>query len=709
MTDTITLIRDPAHILGKRFRIDKHGNLSKEAAVTVATGVAKQQPIRSVTELQQLLGTVATDPHAAIIPSAFPLANGQEFLVRSTRSLENLGFKRYDDNLTWPVKTEFNGMIYDTLGRFKEHTTESSWLLFDRDMDKYTPQWAQDMSYDDWLSAVDLLMPGFLLCARLRAYSSSARVLRDGKPVGGGNGHTWLQIIDPEDIPRFKSAVLSNAIALGMAWKKPRICKKTGEATGWANATILDLSVFTKGRLVFVGKPVVSNDLQVIDQKFEVVEGGRLDTRRTLPAAPEVVKQKLKEDMQIDADVTMDRDGKINIAYRDLRFDTNIETERHGTLPLEKVLDLPRNERGELHMRCQTPFRDSTSWAAFVSVGSDGKPFVFDNGSGTHWLSDEDWERICFKVELSLDILGSTKHSSNNPHDQEDTEVLAAFPTPFRGVMEESVTALLTAAHKQQPELTTLAALIGMSSACSGFYALPDGARLNLYGCGVLETGGGKELPRVLTETICMAAGGKLIGAPASGSGLEDALDSGKGMLVAIDEVAHYFAAMEGSKAPAYLVDLARKILQLFSASRGFYVTRVLAQTSGGQPSRTLNNPTISMIGFSTEEKLGSALTVADIESGLLGRQLFVRGRKDVKPRRTRINFELPPGVVSAAVDVQNGPKNAQQGKGNLVGHIQGDVHVELSDEADARLDILLQQFDTVRSSATWGCQNFCV
>jgi hypothetical protein len=145
------------------------------------------------------------------------------------------------------------------LGRFKEHTAPSSWLLLDRDVDEHTPKSYADHDYEEWLTGVDKLLPGVLQCARLRAHSSSARVSCQGSPVGGGNGHTWIQVVNPADIDRMRAVVKARALVLGMTWLKPRRSRTTDEVVSHGIASILDWSVFTTGRLVFAGKPEVNH------------------------------------------------------------------------------------------------------------------------------------------------------------------------------------------------------------------------------------------------------------------------------------------------------------------------------------------------------------------------------------------------------------------------------------------------------------------
>ena len=63
----------------------------------------------------------------------------------------------------------------------------------------------------------------------------------------------------------------------------------------------------------------------------------------------------------------------------------------------EAIVRLDNNP--EMKLRCQTPYRESDSWAAFLRVSSrDGKPYLYDSGDGTtHWLCDEDYFMDAFE------------------------------------------------------------------------------------------------------------------------------------------------------------------------------------------------------------------------------------------------------------------------------------------------------------------------
>jgi hypothetical protein len=283
--------------------------------------------------------------------------------------------------------------------------------------------------------------------------------------------------------------------------------------------------------------------------------------------------------------------------------------------------------------------------------------------------------------------------------DPPETTDHRAYPPPFRGVMHDAVQAALAVSTKPQPDLCTLSTLIGMAGSCAGFYGLPSGMRLNLYGCGVAETGEGKDQPRTNATVIVKAAGGKLIGKPASGPGLEDSLPSHSGALICLDEIAHFFAAMNNGKAPPHLIELASILLQLFSASRGEYHTRVKAVATGTTAARTIFHPAVSLLGFATPGKLGEAMGVSNIEDGLLGRFLFAFGESGIVPRRISSWFVLPDSVALAAAAVREATPPILLPA--LLGNAEIDsIPILIDPAAEKRLAELLVEFDQQRQSA---------
>jgi hypothetical protein len=383
--DVVTIVIDPKNPLGKRFAADG----SKSSNVTVSMGLAEQRHVPTAQSMADVIKEVSENSNAAIINASFPaVPAGETFLIFSERLFAN--------QLNLTERAQMQGVHnlkvgerdYKVLGRFKENTLPSTWQLLDRDIDRHTPIEYADLDYDAWLSKMEPLLPGLAAATRIQTLSSSARVTKDGLVVGGGNGHTWVQLVDANDVERVRTALHVNAMALGLSWKKPRYSRsEPGKIVGHGFATIVDQSVWTPGRFVFNGKPTVDGGLVVKPQVVTIVAGNRLDTSRVvLPAMDKLpaITRAAGFEMQVHA-----RDGgQFVISAQDLSLDTEIELSNGSTTTVRDALaNLPDGEK----LRCQTPFRASVSVAAFLSRGSSGKPFVHDVGtSTTHWLNDRE-------------------------------------------------------------------------------------------------------------------------------------------------------------------------------------------------------------------------------------------------------------------------------------------------------------------------------
>lgn len=121
---------------------------------------------------------------------------------------------------------------------------------------------------------------------------------------------------------------------------------------------------------------------QVFDCK---TDGGVFDTATVIVKDAHSVGKAVQR-MGLGYGVKAANDGTVTFQANDLSLDTIIETQRHGDMKLRDVIAHPDFLK-KPHMRCQSPFRESSSFAAFVSLDTQGQPFVHDSGDGiTHHL-----------------------------------------------------------------------------------------------------------------------------------------------------------------------------------------------------------------------------------------------------------------------------------------------------------------------------------
>lgn len=388
----VTIVRDPKRRLGKQIDIGKDGKLKKHSVVDVAVGIAEQRHVPDAEAFAAVLREVSEDEHAAILNSYFAdIPVGQRFLILSESEMEHRGLGETREQRegvklgTFEVKGE--GAFEIAVGRLKCNLRPSSWQLLDRDVDEHTPhQFGQGMDRAAWLRKAAEMLPGLATACRVFAASASARVLRDGQPVGSGNGHTWVRVQDAADVERTRLALLQRAHEVGAVWQKPKHSRKTGEVLGSVATTIMDLSVLIPGRLVFCGKPYAP-ELTVQEQRIEIENphGGAVATD-LVQLNREEFKRLTRE---AGAPMTVRGDStSLAIDAYDLNLDTELELEDGRVVTVASAVEL-LPEGGKL--RCQAPFRASVSMAAAFRIGKDGRPCVHDVGTGTtHWLNDDE-------------------------------------------------------------------------------------------------------------------------------------------------------------------------------------------------------------------------------------------------------------------------------------------------------------------------------
>lgn len=384
----ITVVRDPKQPLGKRFTCHADGTVSKKSTVNLTLGIAVMHHVRTPEDLAKLLTDVGNDPHAAIIPASFEgIPADEEFLIVSAKELEKLtGIPQSDRKRQLGIhEVEYNGKMMKAVCRFKENMRPSNWLLIDRDVDKHTPAKFANLTVSEYLAKLSPIIPGIEAATYTETQSSSSRVMLDGQPVGTSNGHIWIYVEDPAAIETAGKALIIRAAQAEMTWLKPRYSRtEPGKVVAQSLTTIIDASVWGAGRLVFDGQPGISASLTVVPLSPVIHQGENdtLDLSTVVMPDAETVRQVTRK---AGVEMTVSGSGNnVRITAENLTLDTEVETKDHGTLPARSII--AQAITGKL--RCQSPFRDSSSYAAFYSVNAEGIPFIHDSGTSiTHWLN----------------------------------------------------------------------------------------------------------------------------------------------------------------------------------------------------------------------------------------------------------------------------------------------------------------------------------
>lgn len=389
----ITVVIDENNQLGKRFKLMKDGDVEKKSSVLLSRGMACQYYVPDHITFQNVLAALSNYSNVAIINAGWiPAPVGEPFIFLSKNKL--LSIKKLEEDVI-----NENGFI--AFARLKVHAKPSIWQLLDRDEDKFTPTWAAKQTFDEWRESVSKILPSVNNTSMLRAHSSSARVFKqDGTSVGGGNGHVWVKINDANDAARTRVAITARALEHGLAWKKPRFSKSTGLECGSGFATIIDSSVWTIGRLVFVGCPTCSGELTVRPAQFELIKGNEaLDTSQSNFSPLKTYLASSKQGVKL----RMSKNGKeYSLVVNNLSLETELELEGGA---ISTVSELMQNFNGKV--RCQTPFRSSNSLSAFLAIDHHGDPFIFDSGTNTnHFLSKSSviWKEDRIREDLIQEV-----------------------------------------------------------------------------------------------------------------------------------------------------------------------------------------------------------------------------------------------------------------------------------------------------------------
>ena len=372
--DVVTVVFDLGNELGKRFWIDEYGQVGKQAAVSTSWAAGMQFHVPNAEAMRNLLTQVGGCPFAALVNAKFPAVPlGTEFRIGSRRQIKRLIGQHADHDAVHV----WQGMVL--VARVKAQTAPSTWQLIDRDIDKHTPQ-SMRVDYDPWLAICDQILPGLLATTRVVMPSASARVLRDGQPVGDGNGHTWVRIADAADVDRTKAAILARSITQDLAWLKPRFSRKTGEQLNGRGMWCcpMDTAVWQAGRLCFDGQPVVGEGLELAELDIKIVQGTQevLDTRLAQIDAVQTFKVSKSKGTPVKITAT---GRSTTIIVENLQMNTVIELEDGQTTT---VAQLSATTDSDQKVRCQAPFRASSSMAAFFTIDAWGLPRVFDVGTG---------------------------------------------------------------------------------------------------------------------------------------------------------------------------------------------------------------------------------------------------------------------------------------------------------------------------------------
>ena len=380
--DDLTLIKSktPDKVC-KIFSLDETGGLAKEAIANISEGRAKRIHASGAMTLVEILKLVTERQNLVLCPGVWHGSQaGREFGLTTEKKLCDL----LDDKIG-----KVRGGVIDHRGqlisaRLARGIDYSNWLLLDADNPSGIPHnWAK-MGIAERLQLWEPFVPGISRCERIEARSSSARVVKDGD-TPGERSHAWIRVSDPDKIPILKAHIQVQMVLHDCSFTFGRRSRADPQKViGSEHRSVFDLAVFDKGRLVFCAKPDISSDgYSIVDADVTMLNegGGKLDLSSfSLPPASDLRRHKSKTNQNLE--FTLSGTGVQSVETGLLTLDTEIEV-KGIVRPLSGwVNQMVKGDK----IRCESPFRESQSEAAFIKLSESGQPFVYDIGNSTKYV-----------------------------------------------------------------------------------------------------------------------------------------------------------------------------------------------------------------------------------------------------------------------------------------------------------------------------------
>ncbi len=425
----ITVVKPISNFCGKQFHINNEGGIVKSSrAAAPARSIAKTMSCDSLEMLGEIIDSLSEGE--AIILGYVPETIGVEqfhlwSVTQMKRAFKEVGELIEEDNEVersrWIVTD--NGGLY--LPRKKQLFARSPFICIDRDVDEHAPEnikTVQSMSNNQFLKILcegisDDVANAFYGADFLPVASSSGQVFTtDGTPyVSDPSAHLFFKVDNPDDIDRFGAALFAQAMANGYSYNKE--INRKDNVNAYRKQTIFDPSVFTAGRLFFESSPKIGDGLEIRKDNCRVVSWSGRPVRTECVRDPNHdVLEKLR---QQNIDFHTGRMGS-HFSSEGLYPEMVVDTQKLGKI---SVSAYESGQYGKL--RCQTPFRESSSWAAYLNKHDDGEVYLWDEGSRTKYRlikNDEELKALYTNAKATVERELSKIHAQACADYEEMTE-----------------------------------------------------------------------------------------------------------------------------------------------------------------------------------------------------------------------------------------------------------------------------------------------
>jgi hypothetical protein len=189
-------------------------------------------------------------------------------------------------------------------------------------------------------------------------------------------------VSDPDKISLMKAYLTVEMVNKGISFQYKKHSRiDPDRVVGIESRSVFDLAVFDTGRLVFTARPNVTiPNYSVDDAGITIINEGAGPLDISWVKRPTVELARYRELTGINMNVNISDDGYLSITNSG---QLTLQTEICSKGVIKQLSEWASALKPGAKIRCESPFRESASEAAFIKIGDDGYPFVHDVGNGT--------------------------------------------------------------------------------------------------------------------------------------------------------------------------------------------------------------------------------------------------------------------------------------------------------------------------------------
>jgi len=256
----------------KRIFLDDNGVPKKDGVSEIIFAKARSVEVDNVEVFASILKEVGDHPNQIIMLGTHDnIPIGSDYLIGSKNYVR--GYLQLGEGAEMPdLPAEHQGKPITT--REKRHVQQSNWFCMDYDKVKGMPEQLVYEAPEEWMDALNQLIPEFRKADKVLAHSTSSRISYYDAPAFDGGWHLFLRAQAAQDIEDFGRRLLMHSLTTEFGFMREIYNRKTREVCGYRPWSIFDPTTFSRERILYEGSPVVDGEgLAVLPASIEIIGG----------------------------------------------------------------------------------------------------------------------------------------------------------------------------------------------------------------------------------------------------------------------------------------------------------------------------------------------------------------------------------------------------------------------------------------------------